>query len=200
MRRRLPSVPRALSFRGFVRSVVPLCGALGWTVSASADPQLSAGWVSGVGGEGDTDSLWRETTWFNALRAELVLGRDRSADLGLGPYLELGTSGFSDVRLGSGVVGVLPLSEAFPLTLGAGATARRDDSRWAPGVSASAMLGSRSYNFHSTYAIATGLVLAYQRDLDAAGASTVIVALQLDGLLLAMPVIFGISAVRGSSE
>lgn len=177
-----------------------LGGALSWAAVASGDPQLSAGWVSGVGGDGDGDSLWRETTWFNALRAELVLGRDRSADLGLGPYLELGTSGFSDLRLGSGVVGVVPLSEALPLTVGAGGTARRDDGRWAPGFSASAMLGSRSYNFHSTYAIATGLVLAYQRDLDAVGASTVIIALQLDGLLLAMPVVFGISALGGSSE
>ncbi len=176
------------------------CAALLFATSAQADPQWSGGWVTGVAAEGERGAMFSEASWFNALRGELVLGRSRNQSFGIGPYAELGTAGFEDVRMGGGAVAVIPWHPYFPLSVSLGGYARRDDDRFTGGISAFGMLGSRSYNFHSNYAIAAGLVFGVQRDLDDNRRSALVVGVQLDALLLAMPVIIGVSALQSGSE
>ena len=189
-----PTRPRGLVF-GTAACFALLCAG-----HAAASPQYSAGLVTGVCGTGAEGSLWQDTCWFNGARMELVLGRSRSADFGAGPFLDLNTAGFEDVRVGGGLLGVAPFSDSLPVALSLGAYARRDDERWFPGVSGWLFLGSRSYNFHSNYAIAAGLLIGYQRDLHERGSDAVVIALQLDALLLAIPGIYAVSALRGSPE
>ncbi len=177
-----------------------MCAALGFAPDAEAKPQYSAGLVSGVCGRGADGSLWQDTCWFNGLRGELVLGRQRSSDFGAGPFLDVTTAGFDDVRLGGGLIGVAPFSDSLPLALSLGGYARRDHEQWFPGVAAWLFLGSRSFNFHSKYGIAAGLLVGYQRDIDDQANDAIIIALQLDALLLAIPGIYAISAMRGSPE
>jgi hypothetical protein len=165
-----------------------------------AAPQYSAGLVTGVCGTGSDGSLWQDTCWFNGARAELVLGRSRSSDFGAGPFLDATSAGFEDVRLGGGLIGVAPFSDSLPIALSLGGYARRDDDRWFPGLAGWLFIGSRSYNFHSNYAIAAGLLVGYQRDLHERGSDAIVIALQLDALLLAIPGIYAASALRGSPE
>lgn len=180
---------------GAVGVIATLC----WARDADADPQYSAGLVSGVCGRGSGSELWQDTCWYNGLRAELLLGRQRSADFGAGPYLDVTTAGFDDVRFGGGLLGLAPTG-SLPLVLSLGAYGRRDDDQWFPGLAAWLFVGSRSYNFHSNYAIAAGLLVGYQRDLDDQGANAIVVSLQIDGMLLAIPALFAVSAFRGSPE
>src|SRR6185295_510756 len=68
---------------------------------AHADPEWHTGMSLGVAGTG-THELWSDTHFFGALRGDVLFGRDRSSDVGIGPALEIGTVGFSDARLMAG--------------------------------------------------------------------------------------------------
>jgi hypothetical protein len=167
---------------------------------AAADPQWNAGLMTGVCGRGADGELWQNSCWYNGLRGDVLFGRNRNTDFGLGPYAQLATSGFEDVRTSGGLSGLVPWDGFLPLVLSAGGYARRDDDTWAPGLEGWLFIGSRSYNFHSSYGIAAGLVVGYQRDLTDRGDNAIVIAAQLDGLLLSLPFIFGYSALRGSPE
>jgi hypothetical protein len=60
------------------------------------------------------------------------------------------------------------------------------------------MLGSRSYNFHASYAMAIGVVGGIQAGLGDSRETAIVVAAQIDGLLLAMPFIAAYGWLRGS--
>jgi hypothetical protein len=167
---------------------------------AHADPQWNASALTGVCGTGDSGAIWRDTCWFNAIRADVLLGRTRNSDLGVGPLLELSTAGFSDVRLALGPTVLLPVHPYFPVMFQAGLRERHSELGWSPGLQGSVFVGSRSYNFHSYYGLSGGLVLTAQRGLDETHDTLVAIAVQVDVLLLAMPFIAGYSWLRGPPD
>ena len=130
------------------------------------------------------------------LRVEDVCLRERPTDFGIGPYVEARTAAFVYGDYGAGVVAILPIDQTFPLWVGAGGFARRQDQTWAPGVNAFVAWGGRSFNYDSAYAMAYGVILdvrAHGGELP--GVDTVL-ALSIDLEALALPWIFGINAVR----
>ena len=171
-----------------------------WTSSAAAEPQWNVGAITGVCGVGADGSYWQDTCWFNGLRADLMLGRSRNSDFGIGPHLEATTAGFEDARLGGGLSLHLPIDPYFPVVLSGSAYARRDDEMWEPGVGGYFFIGSRSFNFHSSYVMAGGLLVGLHQGLGDTRENAIIIAAQIDGLILALPFLLGYQWLRGPPD
>ncbi len=170
-----------------------------WSVAfpLRAEPQWNAGAVTGVCGVGTRDAYWQDTCWFNGIRGDVMLGRERNNDFGIGPYADLNTAGFEDVRLGGGLTVHVPWNAYLPLVLSAGGYARRDDEQWEPGIAGWAFIGSRSFNFHSSYVMAGGLIAGLQYGLGDSRETAIVIGAQIDGLILALPFLFVYDAIRG---
>ncbi len=170
----------------FVASLLTL---LGGAANALAEPEWNVAAQTSLCGLGDQDKLWRKTGFCADFRGDLLFGRDRNADFGLGPYATFGTATFSDVRFGGGLRLLLPtLSGDFPIVLSAGGLSRNgSDAR----LSGEAFFGLRSHNFHGAYAMASGLVLGGDKAIAGGHGSTLYVGVQIDGLWIALPFILG---------
>ncbi len=166
---------------------------------AEADPQWNASLVTGVCGLGAKSSYWDDTCFYNGVRADLLFGRNRYSDVSAGPFVSVATASFDDLRTGGGATLLLPITDYLPLGLSLGAYGRHDDG-WHPGASGWLFFGSRSYNFHSSYVMAGGLLLGLERDLDSQGRNAIFVGAQIDGLVLALPFIFTYEWLRGSPD
>ena len=173
---------------------------LGQARTASADPQWNVSIISGAAGEGTHDDLWQRTRWFNALHGDVILGRDQESAMGVGPYLELGTSGFDDLRLGGGGSAVLPITDHIPLVLSGGAYGRDDGSGFEPGLAGAIYFGARSYNFHGSYGVTAGLNLGLTYGLGDSHEATVILAAQFDSSAIWLPMVILYNWIRGPGE
>ncbi len=163
---------------------------------AVAAPQWTAGWQTGACGLSKGSSWgWKSTCWFNALYADVLFGRERSTDWGIGPHIEAATAGFSDVRLGGGATLQIPLTEHLGTTLSVSGLAMEGNG-WSPGIGSTLFIGSRNYNFHSVYGLTAGLVLGMQRRFGDHAETTWIAAAQIDLQLLAMPFLLLYGAMK----
>ncbi len=181
-------------------ALVAALGSLTVAPSAQAEPQYNASLVTGVCGTGTDSNYWQDTCWFNGLRADVMLGRSRASDFGIGPYLDATTAGFEDARFGGGVTALVPWHAYFPLVLSAGGYARRDHERWEPGLAAWAFIGSRSFNYHSSYIMAGGLIVGVHHGLGDTRETAIVIGAQIDALALALPFLFAYEALRGPRD
>lgn len=180
-----------------------LCALLGASLTprlASADPQGNVSIISGVCGEGSRDELWQSTCWYNALHGDYLLGRERNSDVGIGPYLEVATAGFDDLRLGGGGSLHLPVTEYVPAVLSLGGYARLGDDAWTPGLAADLFVGSRSFNFHSAYVMTGGVSLGARYGLGDSRELTFIIAAQLDSSVLWLPGVLLYNWIKGGRD
>lgn len=168
-----------------------------WAVGACAQPHWNASWLTGVCGTGTHRSYWQHTCWFNGLRGDMLFGRARDADFGVGPYADVTTSGFNDLKLGGGGTLLMPVSAYVPIAVSAGGYARHSGAGWEPGVSGWLFVGGRSHNFHGSYDLAGGLMVGMQYGLGRTHETAIVVAAQIDGLVLALPFILAYSWLRG---
>ncbi len=164
--------------------------------NAHADPQWNASALAGVCGRGADGSHWDDTCFYTGIHGDVLLGRNRNSDFGVGPYLQFTTAAFDDIRLGGGGSLLLPVSAYFPIVLSAGGLARHDE-KWTPGVQGSVFFGSRSYNFHSSYSLAGGIVLGYEQELRDQKSNAIVIVAQIDALFVALPFIAGYQWIRG---
>lgn len=168
---------------------------------ARAEPQASVGLTIGAAGEGYDRRIWQRTAFHLGLHGDVLFGRSKTSDFGIGPYAEIFTHAFDQVQFGGGVSGLLPVLDAFPIVLSAGAYARKGSDRYAlaPGLAAELFWGSRSYNFHSSYVLSGGLLAQMRYGLGPVRETSIVIAAQIDVGILALPVMFLITAVRGRS-
>lgn len=162
------------------------------SLPCAAEPKWNAGVETGVCGSG-SGLGFDELGWCNALRADVLLLRERSRDVGLGPALRLGTVSFDDFRLGAGLSLLLPVLESFPLVLEGGPQLRNLDQ---PGVYGSAFFGLRSFNHYGHYEVAAGLALTAERSFTTGAPSALWLTARIDGSWLALPLIFIYNAAR----
>jgi hypothetical protein len=147
--------------------------------------------------------VWADATFF----------RRRASDMGLGPYVQLTTTGFKCVDAGLGATWVIPTRSAA-LAVSAGGHLRGASTppqsgefpaawTWTPGVSAAIFLGSKSYNFHGPYAMTIGGVLQGKYGITSAAArghAELTLALQVDFEVIALPFVLLGEALRGPSQ
>lgn len=168
---------------------------------ARAEPQANAALTIGAAGVGLDRAVWDTTVFHLGLRGDVLFLRDAPSDFGLGPYAELFTHAFDELQLGGGVSALLPVSETLPFVASIGAYGRVGDDGFGlePGVSAALFWGSRSYNYHSAYGMAGGLLVQGRLGLGSSKETAIIIGAQLDLYILAMPAVFLINAAKGGS-
>lgn len=163
--------------------------------SARAEPQWNLGVTSTVCGLGTSDELWNETAWCNGIRGDVLLYRNRNTDFALGPYLDVSTANFADVRVGGGASLLLPtFGGDFPIVLSVGPYTRDFEG---VGIDTRLFWGLRSYNFHGSYGMAGGIVLGMQRGFDPIDETVLQAGVQIDALWIALPFIFTYELIRG---
>lgn len=170
---------------------------------ARAEPQASVGLTIGAAGEAYDRQWWKRTAFHLGLHGDILFGRTKTNDFGIGPFAEVMTHAFDSVQFGGGVSGLLPVIDAFPIVLSAGAYGRKGKDAYGlqPGVMGELFWGTRSYNFHSKYVLTGGLLAQVRYGLGPGKETAVVIAAQVDVVLLAMPVMFLITAARcGSGE
>lgn len=167
-----------------------------------AEPQATAGLTLGVAGAGLDREIWGSTLFHMGVRGDVLFGRSQNSDFGVGPYAEVLTHAFDEIQFGGGVSVLLPVIDYLPIVVSAGAYGRRgdDDFGLEPGLTGQLFWGSRSYNFHANY-VMTGGVFGHMRyGLGASKETSIVIGAQLDFVLLSLPALFLINAIRGGSS
>ncbi len=161
---------------------------------ASADPQISAALTLGPAFRGLRTPPVRPAFHLGG-RADILFLRASHRGMGLGPYVELGTSGFDAFEAGGGVEWLVPAwSTAFIFSGGTGVRASGSGSQ--PVATWGLFWGSRSYNFHSLYGFGAGLFAQGRYGLGDSRSFDVITGAQIDLALLALPFVFAVQALR----
>jgi hypothetical protein len=165
--------------------------ALGTAVrEALAEPQASVGLTGGATLR-DPTATDRGLSLHLGGRADVLFLRDHNGQMALGPYVDGATAGFQDVDLGGGLEWLLPLTTDVPLVVSGGGLVRNGDGRsWAPGLEGTAFVGSRSFNFHSWYGLTAGLFAQVRWVPESPSAVDLILGVQLDLEVLALPALF----------
>ncbi|HEX4334943.1 MAG TPA: hypothetical protein VH062_03455 [Polyangiaceae bacterium] len=165
--------------------------------SASAEPEWSSSIIPGaiIHGAG---SSWN-TSFYGAVRGDALFFRTNRHAFGFGPALEVGTSGFSDVRLLGSAEFLAPIGEFLAVSVAPGVTVRSSSVGAVPGLSGRAFFGMRAYGY-TDYSLNAGLVLGFDHDLGGPREHAIVVGAQIDGLVLALPVLFLVSLFHGSGS
>ncbi len=160
-----------------------------WTPYAAAAPQASLGVTVGGAFENAVPGPPGGAFCLGG-RSDVLFGRSRGADMALGPYAEAGTLSFHNLDVAAGAEWLIPLRDELPLVLSVGALVRDGGGRsWAPGMEGTVFFGSRSYNFHSWYGMATGLFAQTRWIPGPESTVDAVFGVQIDAELLVMPVL-----------
>ena len=165
---------------------------------AFAEPEWSSSIIAGVAGIGN-ESAWERTRFYGALRGEALFFRANRRNFGLGPALEIGTAGFDDARFLGSAVFLAPVGEFLAVSVAPGAFVRTSSQGAVAGLSGRAFFGMHAYGY-SDYALNGGLVAGFDRDLGGPGENAIVIGAQVDGLILALPVLLLVAWAHGSSD
>jgi hypothetical protein len=164
---------------------------------AHADPQASLGLTMGGIVEDATGPAAARVAFHFGGRASVLFLRNRGDEMAIGPYVDAGAADFRNLDLGGGAEWLLPVRDDLPLVFSAGAFWRDGQGRsWAPGVENTVFFGSRSYNFHSWYGLAAGVFVQSRWMPSTPAALDLVLGVQIDGELLALPILFVYEALR----
>ena len=163
---------------------------------ASAEPEWSSAFVAGAVLHGPR-SEW-DASFYGAVRGDALFFRRSRHAVGFGPALEVGTAGFSDARFLGGAELLAPLGELFAVSVAPGITLRTSNAGAVPGLSGRAFFGMRAYGY-TDYSLNGGLVVGFDHDLGGPHEHALVIGAQVDGLVLALPVLFLVSLLHGSS-
>lgn len=175
----------------FVRAAVAV---LGTTGAASAKPQLTTGATTGLALTDMRADNGPRAAYHLGARLELLFLRDSPREMAIGPYVDVATAGFDTFESGGGLSWLVPTGSTG-LVLSAGAFARTSRFGWEPGASATIFWGSRSYNFHSTYAVGAGVFAQGRYGLGHGEQADAIFGLQIDLQYVALPFLFAYEAL-----
>ncbi len=162
--------------------------------AASATPQLGAELTTGVALT-DLRAEGPRTAFHLGGRFDALFLREGPRDMALGPYVDVATAAFDTFESGGGVEWLIPI-DATAFILSAGAFARTSRFGWEPGAAGTIFWGSRSFNYHSAYAVGAGLFTQGRYGLGDGHQGDVIFGAQIDLEYFALPVVFLVNAFR----
>jgi hypothetical protein len=129
-------------------------------------------------------------------RADVLFLRDRADRMAVGPYAELLTVGFGSLELGAGAEWLVPAWDTA-VVFSAGGFAKASQRGWEPGAAAGIFWGSKSFNYHSTYALGVGLFVQGRTTPGSAFEDTSVLAgVHIDLEYLALPWVLAYQALR----
>lgn len=182
---------------------IALCFAA-WSIpiEALADPQANVGLVVGAAGRGQHARVFEEPAFHGGIHADVLFARDGNDDFGVGPYVDVVTQQFDEIQVGHGVSVLFPIIDTFPIVASVGTYLRASDDDYdiQPGIAGTLFFGSRSYDFEDSYVMAFGLVAQVRAGLDDRRQTSFILALHIDTLFLASPIVFIAEAIDGGSR
>ncbi|MDB4943788.1 MAG: hypothetical protein JWP97_3322 [Labilithrix sp.] len=162
---------------------------------AHAAPQVTSGLTSGLALTDFRAANGPRAAFHLGGRLDVLLGRSAPSDMAVGPYLEVMTAAFDTIEGGGGIAWLLPTG-ATGFVLSAGGFVRSSRFGVEPGVASTLFWGSRSFNYHSSYAIGAGLFAAGRYGLgDEGKQADVIAGVQLDLEYLALPFVLAYQAI-----
>ena len=164
---------------------------------ASAQHEWDTGLIGGICGVGERAAVWERSRACLGARGDLLWGRGAPGEFAAGGFVDVGTAGFRDIVFEGGPTALLPIGPVWTGMLSAGPLVRLREAQWEPGVASWAFIGRRPFNYHGRYAMAWGFVVGYERGFGNLSGSTLTMGVQLDGLVLAMPVLFAVEGARG---
>jgi len=138
--------------------------------------------------------------WCGSVSGHVLFLRNRDRDVGVGPYARvLGVLGDS-ASASAGVSALVPLSPTFPFIVSAGAVANTRGGELSPGADLWLFWGPSSYNFHSSYSMASGVLVGAQKTWGAEPGTLLALGAQLDLAFAAIPFIALFELLRGPPE
>lgn len=164
---------------------------------AAAAPQWNSALVAGIAGVGDGSAGWDRTQFYGGVRGDLLLLRDGPRSPGLGPSLEIATAAFADVRGIAGARALLPLGDLWGVAIEPGGYVRSSDFGAVGGFSARAWFGIQTYNYRGAYSPRGGLTVGYTHDIGDSDSHAIVIAAEIDGLVLALPFVLLYESFRG---
>ena len=171
------------------------------SIAGRAEPQGNAGLTLGVAGVGSSGAFYDHAEFHLGARGDVMFGRSRNNDFGIGPYAEVGTFAFNQFQFGGGATVLLPIHETLPIVASIGAFGRHDDTFGAEaGVSGALFWGTRSYNFHANYVMAAGLLVNYRVAFGDSKESMLLIGTQFDAAVIALPFAMLLNLIRGPTD
>lgn len=165
------------------------------TGAASARPQIGGGVTTGVALT-DLREDGPRVAYHLGGRFDMLFLREHPRHMAVGPYVDVATAAFDTFESGGGLEWLIPTG-ATAFILSGGGFARTSSFGWEPGVAGTVFWGSRSYNYHSTYALGVGLFAQGRYGLGDGHQGDAIFGVQIDLAYLAMPFIFAYEAITG---
>jgi hypothetical protein len=179
---------------GVLGAVAAFVATLGATLPAEARPQITGIATTGMGLTDLRAENGPRVAYHLGARLDLLFLRNGPRDMAIGPYFDVVTAAFDTFESGGGIAWLVPTGSTG-FVFSAGGFARTSRFGWEPGTSASIFWGSRSYNFHSSYALAAGLFAQGRYGLGDGKQADVIFGVELDLQYLALPFVFAYEAV-----
>ena len=156
---------------------------------AEARPQITSGVTTGAAFTDLRADYGPRVAYQLGGRLDLLFLREAPRDMALGPYVEVTTAAFDTFEGGGGLAWLVPTgSTAFVFS--GGGFARTSRFGWEPGVAGTLFWGSRSYNFHSTYAVGVGLFAQGRYGLGDGKQGDALLGVQVDLEYLVLPFVF----------
>ena len=161
---------------------------------AEARPQITSGVTMGAAFTDVRAAEGPRLAYQLGGRLDLLFLRESPRDMAFGPYLEVTTAAFDTLEGGGGLAWLVPTGPTA-FVFSAGGFARTSRFGVEPGVAGTLFWGSRSYNFHSTYAVGVGLFAQGRYGLGDGKQGDAILVVQLDLEYLALPFVLGYEAL-----
>jgi hypothetical protein len=161
---------------------------------AAARPQITSGVTTGAAFTDLRADYGPRLAYQLGARLDVLLLRESPRDMAIGPYLDITTAAFDTFEGGGGVAWLVPTGPTA-FVLSSGAFARTSRIGWEPGIAGTIFWGSRSYNFHSAYAVGLGLFAQGRYGLGDGKQGDALVGVQLDLEYLALPFVFAYEAL-----
>ncbi len=162
--------------------------------SATATPQVSAGLTTGAALTDLRAENAPRLAYHLGGRLDVLFLRDRPNRMALGPYVDVATAAFDTFETGGGLEWLVPAWDTAFIFSG-GAFARTSRFGWEPGIAGTVFWGSRSFNFHSTYALGLGLFAQGRYGLGDGKQADAIFGVQVDLEYIALPFLFAYEAL-----
>ena len=177
-----------------VLGVATASAALVASPPAEALPQITAGLTTGLALTDARADNGPRAAYHLGGRLDFLFLREGPRSMGVGPYVDVMTAAFDTFEGGGGLAWLVPTgSTAFVFS--GGAFERTSRFGWEPGVAGTVFWGSRSYNFHSDYAVGVGLFAQGRYGLGDGKQADAIFGVQLDLEYLALPFVFAYEAL-----
>jgi hypothetical protein len=164
------------------------------TSNAEAHPQLSGGLTTGAALTDLRFPHGPRLAYHLGGRFDALFLREAPGDMAIGPYVDVATHAFDTFETGGGLSWLVPAgSTAFVFS--GGGFGRAAGFGFEPGVAGTIFWGSKSYNYHSIYAIGVGLIAQGRYGFGDGKQADAILGAQIDLEYFALPFLFAYEAI-----